>query len=809
MIEHDIRSEELQRSPFAEPELREFSRRLQTDLRQVPKELVSALKDIPRNANTACFSRWISSTSALLVDSAPKSRDGLERFLESALGEDVQGAKKRLRDWRKSSFSGGESKALSDEWQSLLVTTSPALLQLIEGLEKLRPRLLEAAMETLAPLLAEVERRLHANGVVSYEDLLSRTRDLLRANPTVRGILRREIDQILVDEFQDTNQMQCEIIRQLALNGPAEDRPGLFLVGDPKQSIYGWRGADLSAYDRFVSELEGQGLKRRRLSVNFRSVPGILDEVNRSIAPIMQAHEELQPPYQSLLPSAANANARGYASERRRPIEHWVSSLPTREGRESMTRAETTELEARALAVDLRELQEEVGPSFQWSSVGLLFRSTSDLETYLTELRRAHVPYSVERDRHYFRRREILDATALLAAVVEPADHLSLLAFLRSAWVGVPDAALLGLWQRGFPHDMTRLRGPEPELIEKLTSAARDTARQLAGETGSWQRIEGWEECLCLSIRQLASLRESLRVDRPETFLKKLRQWTQVEARDGSRYLGLYRVANLERFFRQLRDALCSGRDDARGFLSKLRRGIAEGLQTQDAQLQVGSRDAVRVMTIHKAKGLDFTHLYLLQCHKNPPPPHNAWKGTKIPQPQEGLQILLMGYPSLGYALAKDRAERVEGFERVRLLYVALTRAKRRLVVAGGRSLSFEGPSERAQSFSELLASRAHAAQLELRTEGSLATEADFFLESVGRGRVAVAALAGRGTLSRLGAAYDFGAGLAPLRRGVRGWKTTSDATRGRAPASGPSVPSRRLEPRGVGTLMAARPGRA
>ena len=112
--------------------------------------------------------------------------------------------------------------------------------------------LLAHARRAVTPLVAEVRERLRARGVVTFQDLLGRTAELLRRERGLTSRLRRGIDQLLVDEFQDTDRVQCELLRWIALDGPRDERPGLFLVGDPKQSIYGWRGADLRAYDGFV-----------------------------------------------------------------------------------------------------------------------------------------------------------------------------------------------------------------------------------------------------------------------------------------------------------------------------------------------------------------------------------------------------------------------------------------------------------------------------------------------------------------------------------------------------------------------------
>src|SRR5262249_20412398 len=158
-----------------------------------------------------------------------------------------------------------------------------ALARLADHLDELDPERLRHGRLALAPLLAAVEDELRRRGVATFDALLRDARRLLAAHPGVRVQLRRGIAQLRVDEFQDTDATQCEVLRWIALDGPAAERPGLFLVGDPKQSIYGWRNADLRAYQSFVAKVLEAGGCVRLLVENFRSAPPVLGEVARVI----------------------------------------------------------------------------------------------------------------------------------------------------------------------------------------------------------------------------------------------------------------------------------------------------------------------------------------------------------------------------------------------------------------------------------------------------------------------------------------------------------------------------------------------
>ncbi len=594
---------------------------------------------------------------------------GLDDVLPRKLGE-------RLADWASDRFGRGEQAVLGPEREEL-VREAGALAPLLTHLRGLAPEPLDLARRVLLPLLEEVEGRMRARGVITFSALLSGAQQLLRSHREVAARVRGGIDQLLVDEFQDTDRRQCDIVRALALAGPEASRPGLFVVGDPKQSIYGWRSADLAAYDAFVHDVIAAGGSLERLSVNFRSVPAVLDEVERAIEPVMKQEAGLQPAFQPLAPSAAHEGDPGHCAGGRAAIEYWASSVWDAEaGAAAGTRAaEGSRLEARALARDLLSLHDA---GVAWSSIGVLFRGRADFEVYLSELRAARVPYAVEGDRSYYRRREVIEAAALVRCVLDPNDHLALAAVLRSALVGVPDAALLPLWERGFAGALGKLDSPGPE-VDALAALLAEVAASLPSVPGL-ERVQGWERNAQAFCEAVAHLRVSFREDPADRFVETLRGLTLFEATEAARYLGAWRLANLDRFFRDLAEELAE-ECDAFSVLRRLRRAVSEEEGREEGVPQDLAEDAVQILTIHGAKGLDFAHVYVMQLHKGA---GRAPRPGIDPGEHDGrLEYRLFGRPTPAWDRVSHDRERMEVAERVRTLYVAMTRAERRLVMAG------------------------------------------------------------------------------------------------------------------------------
>lgn len=586
----------------------------------------------------------------------------------------------RLKIWAKNKLGKAEAEAVGES-RAAVVETAGVLAGALQRLGRLRPAELAVARGLLADLLGEVERRLNARGVVTFHGLLAGAAELLGRHRWLRTQVRRDMRQLLVDEFQDTDRLQCEIVAWLALDGPAAERPGLFIVGDPKQTIYGWRDADLAAYADFVGRVEAAGGVRGSLAVNYRSAPAILDEVSRLLAPVMREEPGLQPAFERLLPCPARERDLGFSEAGRGAVEHWRSwplDPETGEPRPHDRVGEANQVEADALAVDLVELHRA---GVAWGDVAVLLRSTGELDTVLSALRAAGVPYQVPRDREYFRRREVVEAAALVRCVVDPLDPVALLAVLRSDAVGVPDAALVPLWRHGLADRVAELDRDDPRALARVRATVRAAAPEVPQGVPGLDRLPHWTDALEGALEALAALRQSFHDDPPDRFVERLRALWLAEATAAARYLGRHRLARLDAFHAALGRVLVE-RGGSRSEVARfLRRAVERGEESREPTAAEVAADAVRVMTIHGAKGLDFTHVYLLQLHRESGGGED--RQARVLRFGGEAEYSLFGWPTPGFLRALAWQERVGDAELVRLLYVAATRAKQRLVLAG------------------------------------------------------------------------------------------------------------------------------
>lgn len=715
LIQDGVRAEHLEESPFSPERVRTLASELARACEDLEESAGVRLDAVSRSPTTGAALESLRATLRAAGEEAPGDADGLAPFdtLCAAVTEAWGDTRARLKSWSRGELNKTEAAALADASEAV-VRASEALLARVDHLRTLAPARLEHGRRAMLPIVREIRREMRRRGVVTFQDLLAEARDLLVRRPGMAARVRRRIDQLLVDELQDTDRLQCDLIATLALEGPEEERPGLFLVGDPKQSIYGWRNADLRAYEDLWRRVEAAGGLRLGLTQNFRSVPAVLDEVTATVEPVMIEQPGLQPRFEALVPCERLAGEPGFARGAWRPVEHWVS-WRAEDGKEpamAKTRSgDATRIEADAVARDVARLHREEG--LPWGSFALLLRAMSDLDDYLDAFRRHGVPFAVTGDRQYYRRREVIDAGALVRAVLDPGDHLALLTLLRSPAVGVPDAALVPLWIGGFPRAMTDLDGPDAAALAEIGRIVAGAAGRLPSpETiPGLDRIAGWEEVLLATVESLAHLRRSFAVDPADRFVEELRRRVPIEPIAAARYLGRYRLANLERFFRRLADAIETGEGDVDVVLRALRRGVSEALEEEEGRLQGSAEDAVQVMTIHKAKGLDFGHVYLPQLHKKAPRDDiPAVDAAPSPGAPDTFEYSLFGAPTPGYAAVAEEAARVAAAERVRTLYVAMTRAEERMVLLGNWP---EAPGERArrgpeeaESYLDLLGAR-------------------------------------------------------------------------------------------------------
>lgn len=580
----------------------------------------------------------------------------------------------RLEVWARAELNKGETKAFADK-ADVVIEHARRLHPLQSELARIDPELTEAARRILERATRELRLALVARGIETFGDLLRDVRDLLRDDPAVCARLRARTRQVLVDEFQDTDPLQCDLVRSLALD-PRHGTPcGLFVVGDPKQSIYGFRRADLAAYDAFLDELRRAGGSVHPLSVNFRSTQTILDEVARAIEPVMRASLGVQPAFQ---PLAAHRDTAGA------PVEWWVAKEldPNRLDSKGKTSGSAAQrIEARFVASELRAAH---ASGIDWKEMAILLRTTSALDTLLEELRRADIPYDVAGDRSYYRRREIVDAAALLACIVDPADHLALLAFLRSPFVGLPDAALLPLWSLDFAASMSVVRAPGTPEFDKVRRIVTSALERIPRDVAGMERIAGFEHSLDHAIESIACARASFARDPLDTFVERLRTLFLLEGTASARYLGSYRLANLERFFAECTRELDASGGDVQALLRFVRSSVANADDAAEARPRDAAASAVSILTIHKSKGLDFRQVFVLGLHRRDT---GRARSRPVALAADGSEFVLFGAPTRGFGAIEERARARDSAERVRLLYVAMTRAKDRLVLSG----SWEG----------------------------------------------------------------------------------------------------------------------
>lgn len=638
--------------------------------------------------------------------------------------------------WAKGEFNKEEQTLLAD--REALEQAARLAVRELAALRTFDPRSAAAALAVLGPMLAEAREQLDRRGVLSFDDLLGRASRLLVEQPEVLRRQRERLDQLLVDEFQDTDQRQCDLVAALALEGPAGSRPGLFVVGDPKQSIYAWRQADLLAYERFLERLEAAGGIRAGLSVNHRSSAAILAEVERVLTPAMRAEAGLQPPFVPLVTPEQGAKPETQAPAGRAAVSYWWTPEPAPElaptlepaapakktAKPRLRSSERVSAEAEAFAWEALRLHREAG--VPCAQMALLLRSTGDQERYLEALRSAGVPYQVARDKSYYRRREVIEAAAWVRLVFDPTDSLALVTWLRSPAVGVPDAALEPLWRCGFPAAVQALAAaPEAAELERLAQLVDAAARQVPPLPGL-ERIAAWPASLCSALASLGELRGAAEQLPAERFVELLRRLSLQEFGAATRFLGHFARANLERFHGQLERRLLDGRGDVEALLGSLRDQVALAKEAEEARPRGQARDALSVLTIHKAKGLDFQVVFLGQTYKDLTRGRRGPPVADFVRTADGPEWRLFKVASLGHGAELERRERRERAEWVRLLYVAMTRAKARLVIGvrdpEARSDSkgdSEGKRDSASSLEALIAlDRRHPKQAERPPEG-------------------------------------------------------------------------------------------
>jgi len=509
----------------------------------------------------------------------------------------------------------------------------------------LTPELLSILEKLLKELWARYREHNTLAGMLSYDEMIERSRILVcdeTKGTQVRQNLQKRYRLLLVDEFQDTDPSQNAIILSVG-----EHRGSLFVVGDPKQSIYRFRGADMEAYESATAQILSQG-SQCTLSANFRSRPEILAFVNRISGHKIVESPGIQPPYEAL------SSGRTFAPEKEPCIRLLRTECPPRE-----KAAQRRIQEARQLGTLLLERRARIGSDDAWKGIGLLVRKGDTGEVFSKELQNMGVPVLREGGKKFYERFEVQRYLALLGLMVQPHDETAFLAVLRSPIGGVPDAEL-----KEFAIGVREKNGcPLGELLLREAENLGDLPTQMSE-----------------AVFRLRNLRERVLGLPADLALKALLQDSGLQVAEAASFGGKQRLANLNLLVEDCAGKVRREGGDLHRAYADLTRLAKQTVDFNEASLFDPNAKAVRIMTLHKAKGLEFD-LTILADLSSPPlarfqdgvygfkSPTKGWVSTFKIGPFCTPQFLVM----------KERKEEHEKAEERRLEYVGMTRARNEL----------------------------------------------------------------------------------------------------------------------------------
>jgi ATP-dependent helicase/nuclease subunit A len=517
--------------------------------------------------------------------------------------------------------------------------------------------LLDELLALYAGAYADVKR---ARAGVDFDDLELLARDLLVAEPALGHSYAERFDRVMVDEFQDSNPRQLALFEAL-------DRDDLFVVGDEQQSIYGFRNADVEVFRARRAALSADG-RVATLATNFRSRGPILDTINAAFAP------RLGPGFVAL---REGRDPDGDAPE---PL---VELLLTDQAGWDDDAIELGELpraaawrhaEARLLAQRLRDLV-DAGDA-RPEDVVILFRGLGDLAVYERALEDHGLLTLSVGGRGYWGRQVVRDLCAWLSALANPRDETALYGVLASPLVGLSSDALAHLGRAGRGNAWRAIES-DGELRERLTA-------------GDGERLDAF------AMRFAAERALAPRLGLDE-LLRRVVDATGYDLHVLRLSGGPRRLANVHKL---LRLAAAFERDhgrDVRALADFATAELEAEARETDAPVELGDVKAVRLMTIHAAKGLEFGTVCVADLGRKRPGDGDV--DLLVDDDEVGLRLVGLDGTSekaLAFERLRAGARERDAREEERIFYVAATRARERLILSGGATLAAwpkEGPT--------------------------------------------------------------------------------------------------------------------
>jgi len=524
--------------------------------------------------------------------------------------------------------------------------------------------------------LAAYEAAKQAMSALDYEDLQLKVRDLWESHPDVLAMYQKRVRHVMIDEFQDTNGLQKAILWPLSEGGGIR-----FVVGDAKQSIYRFRSADVTVFNKTRSDIDDSADGTvERLEVNFRSTPGMTAFFNELFGNEQVMGSDPGAPYEAIYeplhgyreaddPTALEAYVIGPAAGDDEDEESSASSI-----------GDLRMAEAALLAQRIQELvaggtQVFDKPAGQWRPVrygdfGMLFRAMGDIGLYERALRMRDVPYYVVSGRGFYSRQEVQDVINCLRVLENTRDEIALIGVLRSPMFALSDETLF--WLSRSPGNWW----------DRLQAARQPTG------AGPLSQIEpgelGKAQFAADTLRHLRSRKNRLSLAR---LVNEIVEQTGLSATMATQFGGEQTVSNIRKLADIAGDFEQSGSHSLRGLIERLADLVVREEREGQAPVEEEESNVVKLLTIHKAKGLEWPVVIVPDLQRGR---HRAREGRLLCHPQWGVVAGIREldqektqWPFIGTAIhRRNQAEEVA--EARRLLYVACTRARDRLILSSG-----------------------------------------------------------------------------------------------------------------------------
>lgn len=514
------------------------------------------------------------------------------------------------------------------------------------------------------------ETRKRELAALDFLDLELKAIEMLRTSRPVAAAYRSRFRHILVDEAQDLNPTQYEFLNLLSggdENEAAENRrPERFFVGDVKQSIYRFRRSDVRKLNQLKTDIEAANGATVSLNTSFRSHQRLVDVINNVMTGVLGgAQEDYEAPMEPM------------SSDRQPPsnspaveIVRIARAHKEPDGKKAPTQRELRRMEAHLIAQRIKSLIDRKYPvwdrdideprAVEAKDIVVLLRSMNHVNEYERALDNSNIAYRTASSGDFYSRSEIIDLTNLLEWLAEPANDIALVGLLRSPFFAIDDESLIALKRAGGSW-LDALRSPP--------------AGVLAG-TGP----------LCLhAARVLDQLREESRLAAPEQLVESALILTNYEASWAPVRGGDQALANIRQFVGMARAFADKSVDEFVEYIRLLR----DDLDARAPQAALDAVDAVRLMTIHSAKGLEFPIVILAEAGsargaaRAPSVLWRADEGISLTLEREVDEIDEARSKPGFYSYLTELEKREDQAEAKRLLYVAATRAADLLIVTG------------------------------------------------------------------------------------------------------------------------------